>query len=239
MQLKQPGQLPVNNDRDLLAAHTRLTDANILELGCGSAFVTRKIAEQHLSSKIIAAEVDSIQHEKNLLITDLPNVEFVLAGMQDIPLNDDSIDTVVMLKSLHHVPVELLEQGFSEVQRVLKPGGCLYISEPVFDGEFNEILRLFNNEESVRQKAFDALKQAVSEGLFELQQEIHFLSESRFKSFSDFENRIINATHSEFHLDDTTLGKVKTLFESHPDLNNGDKRFLNPMRVDILCKPQT
>lgn len=99
-------------------------------------------------------EVDVIAHRKNLQITDLPNVTFGLAGAQDIPLDDETADIVLMFKSLHHVPVELMETSLREIRRVLKPAGLAYISEPIFACDFNEILRLFHNEQEVREAAF-------------------------------------------------------------------------------------
>ena len=235
MTLKKPGTVAENSDQFLLPEHINFKNANIVELGCGTAFVTRKLAEAWPTANIIAAEVDEIQHNKNLGITDLPNVTFQLAGMQNITAEDNSIDGVIMLKSLHHVPGHLLNDGFTEIHRVLKPGGRAYISEPVFDGEFNEILRLFNDEEQVRQAAFNAIVQTVESGQFRLVDEIHFLSKSVFADFSEFENRILNVTHSDFNLDDDLYRQVKDKFEQHPD-TDGCKVFMNPTRVNLLEK---
>ena len=123
MQLIQKTGLAESSDQQLMAEKLNMNNSHVLELGCGTAFVTRKLAEAYPSAHITAAEVDRIQHDKNLQIDDLPNVDFILAGMQDIPLPDGSIDLVIMLKSLHHVPTELLLQGFQEIHRVLKKNG--------------------------------------------------------------------------------------------------------------------
>lgn len=49
--------------------------------------------------------------------------------------------------------------------------GLAYISEPVFAGNFNELLRLFHDEELVRLAAFNAIKQALDCGLFSLEKQ--------------------------------------------------------------------
>ena len=134
-----------------------LDNKHILELGCGGAEKTRDIATSGLNRKITALEVDEIAHGENLQLTDLPNVSFGLSGAQDIPLPDESVDIVMMFKSLHHVPPEHMESALGEIRRVLKPAGLAYISEPVFAGDFNEILRLFHDEQKVREGAFDAV----------------------------------------------------------------------------------
>ena len=51
----------------------------------------------------------------------------MLGGAQAIDLPADSIDLVIMLKSLHHVPTELMDRALAEIHRVLKPGGLAYL----------------------------------------------------------------------------------------------------------------
>lgn len=212
-----------------------LDGKHILELGCGSAEITRNIATSGMNRKITALEVDEIAHEKNLQITDLPNVSFALSGAQAIPLQNESVDVVFMFKSLHHVPIELMEASMREIKRVLKPGGLAYISEPVFAGDFNEILRLFHDEQKVRQAAFNTIKKAVDEGLLMLQEEIFFNSPMKFENFAEFENNTIKATHSSHKLDEKLYLRVKQRFEQHVSENGA--HFLMPMRVDLLQRP--
>ena len=207
---------------------------HILELGCGSAEITRNIATSGADRKVTALEVDEIAHEKNLQITDLANVTFGLAGAQEIPLQDESVDVVFMFKSLHHVPLELMEPSMREIKRVLKTGGLVYISEPVFAGDFNEILRLFHDEQKVRQAAFYTIKKAVDDGLFDLVEETFFNSPMKFESFAEFENNTIKATHSNHTLDEELYNLVKQRFEQH--IGDDGAHFLMPMRVDLLQK---
>ncbi|GMR05578.1 MAG: class I SAM-dependent methyltransferase [Gammaproteobacteria bacterium] len=212
-----------------------LDGKHILELGCGSAEITRDIATSGVDRKITALEVDEIAHEKNLQITDLSNVSFALSGAQEIPLDDDSVDVVFMFKSLHHVPLALMDVSMREIRRVLKPGGLVYISEPVFAGDFNEILRLFHDEQKVREAAFYSVKKAVDEGLFNLVEETFFNSPMKFESFSEFENNIINVTHSSHELDKKLYALVKQCFEQY--IGDDGAHFLMPIRVDLLQRP--
>jgi len=198
-------------------------------------YITRKIATSGTNRKITALEVDEIAHKKHLQVTDLPNVTFELAGAEDIPLKDESVDVVFMFKSLHHVPIDLMETSMHEIRRVLKPGGLAYISEPVYAGEFNEILRLFNDEKIVRAAAFSALEKAVDDGMFELVEEVFFKSPRNYASFAEFEDNTINATHSNYILDEELHAKVKHLFEQH--IGDDGAHFFNPIRVDLLRRP--
>jgi ubiquinone/menaquinone biosynthesis C-methylase UbiE len=236
MQIAREGELPRSSDFEQISTLLRLEGARLLELGCGAAFTTRQLAEAFPDSEIVAMEVDRVQHEKNLLIPDLPNVTFVYGGAQAIDLPDASIDAVVMLKSLHHVPVQDMDTAFAEIARVLRPGGLAYISEPVYAGDFNDILRLFNDEREVREAAFAATRRAVESGLLVLEKEIHFYATSRFHGFEEFESRILGATHSTFDVDDKLFEEIKARFAPHID-KDGMAEFLNPMRVDLLRKP--
>ena len=211
-----------------------LDNQTILELGCGDASLTRLIATSGSNRQITAMEVDTIQHNKNLLIDDLPMVTFTLAGSENIPAPDNHFDTVFMFKSLHHVPISQMNQAFTEIRRVLKPGGMAYISEPVFAGDFNEVLRLFHDEQAVREAAFKALEKAVNSGQFELLDELFFNTEKFFASFEVFHDNVISVTHTQHQLSDELMTRVKQEFDKQHQNNQGN--FLIPIRVDLLRK---
>lgn len=228
-------QIEINcPESDIYNRLLTLDGKHILELGCGSADITRNIATTGKDRRITALEVDEIAYKKNLLITDLPNVTFALAGAQAIPLEDESVDIVFMFKSLHHVPLEMMQPSMREIWRVLKPGAQAYISEPVFAGDFNEVLRLFHDEQEVRQAAFNTVKRSVDDGLFQLVTQTFFNSPMHFENFQAFENNTIKATHSDHDLDDELYELVKRHFERH--VGEDGAHFLMPIRVDLLRK---
>lgn len=222
-------------ENDVYNALLSLDDCNIVELGCGAAELTRDIAVSGKNRNILALEVDAMQHEKNLQISDLPNVRFELGGAQAIPARNDSVDVAFMFKSLHHVPVDEMAQSLREISRVLKPGGYAYISEPVFAGDFNDVLRLFHDEEEVRKAAFNALRSAVEDGQLQLVKELFFNASMEFDDFADFEKRVLQVTHTSHELSDELYHQVKQQFVEKTAVNDG--HFTIPIRVDLLRKP--
>ena len=236
MRRHDPAACRVATELEILAETLPLDGAQVLELGCGRAWMTRRLAEDFPVARVVATEVDRIQHERNLETTDLPRVDFRYGGAESIDLPDGSVDCVLMLKSLHHVPVDLMADALTGIRRVLVPGGLAYISEPVYAGAFNEILRLFNDEKSVREAAFDTLQQAVSTGLFELAAEIFFESPARYADWAEFEDRMLRVTHTAHRVDDALYGRIRAAFEKH--LGPDGAVFLNPTRVDLLRRPQ-
>ena len=222
------------DEYDVIAAELPLDGAQVLELGCGKAEKTRSIAQSGKAASIVALEVDAIQHARNLQLPDLPNVSFRQGAAEEIPAADGSFDIVTMFKSLHHVPRNQMDIALSEIRRVLKPGGLAWISEPVYAGEFNEILRLFHDEKEVRQAAFCAVRKAVEDGRFRLVRQRFFSTPGHFDSFEQFEERIIRVTHTDHRLTAELHAEVRRKFETHMTAIGAD--FSNPLRVDILRK---
>ena len=236
MKIHDPDAYFTATEMQIIAEHLPITGNRLLELGCGDAWMTRQLAERFQPAQIIATEVDRIQHDKNLRKNDLAEViSFAYGGAEEIDLEDASVDLVLMLKSLHHVPVEQLDKGLSEVARVLRPGGLASISEPVYAGDFNDILKLFHDEEQVRQAAFDAVRRAVESGSLELLKQIFFNSPGHYQDFDEFDRRMLQATHTEHDIDPALYRRIKQAFDRHMTDEGAD--FLKPTRVDLLRKP--
>ena len=235
MKIADPTQTTLVNEVKLMLDTLPFDGARVLELGCGKAEKTRSLAETGRVAEILALEVDAIQHVRNLQVTDLPNVRFAHGGAEAIPAEDNAFDIVIMLKSLHHVPVAHMDTALSEIVRVLKPGGLAWISEPVFAGELNEIMRLFHDEKIVREAAFAAVCRAVEDGRLLLKEERFFNTRSLFDSFEQFDARMIRVTHSNHALSPELYREVQEKFAAH--LTPEGATFLNPQRVDVLQKP--
>lgn len=235
MKIADPAQNTLCNEMKLLLEELPLDGARVIELGCGKAEKTRVLAETGRPREIVALEVDTIQHARNLEIADLPTVRFSHGGAEAIPLDDASVDIVLMFKSLHHVPVADMDLALAEIGRVLKPGGLAWISEPVFAGDLNEVFRLFHDEQRVREAAFAAICKAVASGRLQLEKQMFFNTRSYFESFAQFDTRMIQVTHTEHRLAPELYRRVQEKFESF--MGTDGATFLNPQRVDLLRKP--
>ena len=234
MKIADPTQDAPLNEVTLMLDELPFDGAGVLELGCGKAEKTLLLAATGRVKKIVALEVDDIQHQRNLQISDLPKVQFRHGGAEAIPAADNSIDIVLMFKSLHHVPMQHMDVALSEIARVLKPGGLAWISEPVYAGDLNEVFRLFHDEKIVREAAFAAIRRAVDDGRLHLEKQYFFNVRSHFENFEQFEQRMIRVTHTNHQLAPELYQRVKEKFESH--LTPEGANFLAPQRVDLLRK---
>lgn len=227
-----PEPLPLIDDElALLAELVPLHRQDIIELGCGNAALARALLLAHPGSRVAALEVDERQHAKNLAAPQ-PGLQFVAAGAQAVPFADARFDLALMLKSLHHVPLPLLAKALGEAARVLRPGAHLYVSEPVFAGAFNEVVRLFNDEETVRIAAQGALDDALLTGAWEAAAERWFETRVRFADYSDFEQRLMRATYADHRIDDALRRAVQKALAPHTAA--GGIGFTRPVHVRLL-----
>jgi SAM-dependent methyltransferase len=226
----------IEDELDLLAELVPLADARIVELGCGAAAMARQLLERYPGAQVAGLEVDERQHAKNLA-SPQAGLQFVAAGAQAIPFADASFDLALMLKSLHHVPASLMAQALGEARRVLRRGGHLYVSEPVYAGPFNDVIRLFNDEGVVRAKAQAALDEAIRAGGWAQVAERRFQTSVRFRDFADFEQRLMRPTFADHHLDENKISEVRAAFAPH--LHTDGAHFVRPMHVRLLRRTET
>lgn len=230
IQANAPG--PVARELDTLARLLPLAGARIADLGCGRAELTAALAARYPDATVTAFEVDLVQHRRNLARQDLPNVRFAYGGADAIPADDQAFDVALMAKSLHHVPVDAMNTALSEIGRVLVTGGVAAFVEPVYAGEFNDLVSLFHDEKRVREAAFATLQRAIAGGAFELAAEEFYLANRRFADFAEFEDRLIRATHTEHQLTGAQYAAVRERFAK--SVGPDGAAFLQPMRIDVL-----
>jgi len=234
MQTWDPRGVEVCELESLYSEFLPLQESRILDLGCGNGDVGRAIAESTPSATVVGIEIDALQHAENIKSDPLPNLEFKHGGAEKIPEPDESVDIVLMMKSLHHVPTDRMDQALREVRRVLHLDGLAFIVEPVFGGAFNEILRIFHDEKEVRIAAFDAVRNAISSGSMVLVEERFFLTSVTIPDFDVFEQRYIDVTHSDIRLSSAQRTEVRQKFERH--MKPDGATFKMPMRLDLLKK---
>ena len=97
----------------------------ILDVGCGNG----RLLELLKDKKIGYTGVDVSEKLIRLAQEKYPQNNFLLADNLNLPFSDDNFDKVFSVAVLHNVPSdELRKRAISELSRVLKPGGLLFIT---------------------------------------------------------------------------------------------------------------
>lgn len=102
-------------------------EATILDIGCGPGDLWRENLTRIPSSwEIILSDLSIGMLQKSINRPSLHHqrFEYCLSDVQALPIQNDCFDAVIANFMLYHVPDRRL--AFSEIQRVLKPGGQLY-----------------------------------------------------------------------------------------------------------------
>ncbi len=115
----------------------------VVDLGSGAgndAFVAREIAGP--TGKVLGLDMTPAMIEKARENADklgFNNVEFRLGDIEAMPIGGNQADVVVSNCVLNLVPDK--EKAFSEIYRILKPGGHFSISDVVIQGQLPDGLR--------------------------------------------------------------------------------------------------
>jgi ubiquinone/menaquinone biosynthesis C-methylase UbiE len=98
----------------------------VLELGAGTGKLTRQMVDQ--GHAVFATEKDPAMLE--VLKQRVPEVSAKVAGAEEIPANDRSVDVVIAAQAFHWFDHEV---AIPEMARVLKPGGHVALVWNFFD----------------------------------------------------------------------------------------------------------
>ena len=112
----------------------------VLDLGSGAG-MDAILAAKKVGSKGKVIGVDMTEEmiekaRKNAKNQDIKNVEFILGEIENLPLEDNSVDTIITNCVINLSPDKT--KTFSEAYRVLKPGGKIYLSDIVLLKELSE-----------------------------------------------------------------------------------------------------
>jgi SAM-dependent methyltransferase len=185
---------------------------DVLDLGAGTGKLTIRLVERGLD--VVA--VDPIPEMLELLSASLPDVPALLGTAEEIPLPDNSVDSVLVAQAWHWFdPVRAIK----EVARVLRPGGRLGLVWNTRDerlGWVKDLGRIvghendpFNNEVTLPEPFADVERHQVEWTSYLTPQALIDLVASRSYCIT-----------SPTEVRTRTLDQVRELLATHPALVN-------------------
>ena len=140
---------------------------SVLELGCGAGYAMKLILDQTLVEQVVGVDLSptiilsaAIRNKNGL---NAKKATLVQANVNRLPFQDENFDKVFSIHSIYFW--ENLSETFTEIYRVLKPGGYFVIT--LCDGKDDEI--------------WEDIKSMIEERLIPIAKENGFLDVALFK----------------------------------------------------------
>jgi SAM-dependent methyltransferase len=162
--------------------------ARCVDIGCGSGALVRWLRSR--GADVVGVECGEIMLA-SAREADPEHADAYIEGVgQDLPLPGATFDVAVFSYSLHHVPERHMVEALAEATRVLRPGGMLYVVEPIATGAGHEVIKLIDDESTVRTQAQAALDEAPSVGL-EPVRELRYVSRMLLDNAEQLAARVV------------------------------------------------
>ncbi len=170
----------------------------VLDLGSGGGIdvflAANKVGE---SGKVIGVDMTDEMVEtstKNAKEGDYQNVEFKLGEIENLPIEDGSIDVIISNCVINLTPDKLI--AYKEAFRVLKPGGRILVSDLVTEGEVPEEIK----------RSFQAWSECIA-GAMEKQDYLNTIKEAGFSDVEIVEQHYFTETN----MDERLVGKITSI----------------------------
>ena len=136
--------------------------------------------------------------------------------------------------SLHHVAGRGPRAALAEAARVVRPGGIVYVMEPLAAGAYFEMMRPIEDETFVRSKAYEALKEAVDGPDLEQTDEICYEAPFRYPSFESFKESFLAIDQDRRKRLEAAEAALKQAFQSVGEERDDGIWFHQPSRLNLL-----
>jgi len=223
---------PRRKHRDVIEDVLSLRGARVADIGCGDGSLVRLMTR--LGAHVTGIDPSLGQLLRARAAEPADDEAYVAAGAECVPLPNASLDIAVFFNSLHHVPVELQAKALEEAARALKPGGLLYVMEPMAEGPNFQATRLIDDETEVRTMAYAALQAVAAGPLFRAQREITYATPIRYDSFAQFRNRMIAVDERRRAKVEALEEKLRAAFEANSERRDDAFFFDQPCRLNLL-----
>lgn len=216
---------------DVIVETLALDGKRVIDVGCGDGSLARHLAG--VGARVLGVECSPRQLAKARAAAPVTGVEIVEGVGQALPAPSGAADIVVFFNSLHHVPAAVMGKALEEAARVLRPGGQVYVSEPVAEGPFFATCRPVDDETEVRALAYHALQSCPA---LTPVREFRYVHTVQMRTFDAFRDRLISANSEREARFDAMAEDLRALFEANGTRTDEGWSFDQPMRVNVLQK---
>jgi SAM-dependent methyltransferase len=223
----------VVSDLDVLERLVSLSGRDVVDVGCGGGALVRILAAR--GARMTGVEISDERVAAAAREDGGSGARYLVGLAQRLPLPDASVDAVLFMRALHHVPPADLLSALREARRVLRADGVVYVAEPLPEGDYFELTRLVEDELEVRAAAQRALARAAQAGL---ERVVSHEYDVRLclAGLAAFRARFVSVDAARAEPFDARREELSEAFArlGEPGEREGERCFLVPMRVDVL-----
>ncbi|WP_158744521.1 class I SAM-dependent methyltransferase [Acidisphaera sp. L21] len=204
------------------------TGLTVIDIGSGEGALEQQLAE----AGAVVTGIDPLGPEQSWTTLGTGRYCLLRQGAETLPVADASVDLVLFIYSLHHIPGAVLPGILTEARRVLRNTGSLYIAEPLAEGPAQEVAALYHDETTVRQRAADILATHAAM-LFKRQDSIFYRNRRIYGGFEDYAARMkASMRFNDFTEAELCAPAVRERFDAVAGSLGGI--FDQPVRIDLL-----
>ncbi len=209
---------------------------DVLDVGCGQGWLARRLTAAGARVVGLDPQAGALEQARRESSPD-ERARYVKGVAEELPFPDASFDVVVFFNSLHHVPEAHMDTALAEAARVLRPGGVLYVQEPLAEGEFFELTCPVEDETRLRAQAQASLERAVAGAFVELTRRDAVMS-ARFKDFEALRHRMIAVDPDRVVAVEEQDIALRAAFERLGRPAEGGREFEQPLRIRLLARAE-
>jgi SAM-dependent methyltransferase len=223
----------ITSDLSMLERLVEPVGKDVVDIGCGSGTLVRDLSER--GARVVGIEVSEQQLAPALARARSDGARYLVGSAQALPLDSGSMDIAVFMRTLHHIPPPDMTQALAEARRVLRRTGVVYVAEPLTEGDYFALTNLVEDELEVRAAAREAIDNARQSGL-EPATLVEYELHTSLAGVAAYRARTVEVDPDRAPLFDARLDQITEAFKrlGTPGLRPGERRFVQPMRVDVL-----
>jgi ubiquinone/menaquinone biosynthesis C-methylase UbiE len=206
-------------------------NAKIIDVGCGAGQITRTLTE--MGAEVIGIDPGKRQLERARAAETVGNEIYIEGTAEDLPFEDEAMDIILFFNSFHHVPRKEFTRAIKESQRVLRPGGKLFFTEPIAEGPQFELSRLINDETEIRALAYESILSLPDKG-FRAILEVMYITETRHKNFERFRFNSTSINPERERIFEKHNIEIRERFENFSTKDQGYFVFQHPIRGNLF-----
>lgn len=187
-----------------------LEGLRVVDVGTGTGAYAGQMAEHGAFVTGVEIDKSKVDQARSAYADD---IRFETGRAEAIPLPDGCADLVTVFYAWHHIPSDLYAAAAEEIDRVLVPGGKLFVAEPKTQGAMTEIVLSVEDETSVRNRAASFLDNLGRGPAFRLIEKSSYILTRRYKDYAALVKAVVYVDPARVRLFDQRETAVREAFE--------------------------